>query len=72
MDAIGQLLPTRQGRKASGPAEKPTEQFAQLQTAREDSYWEAAVRQNMIKDDQILDALSKRVPSPLQRSEERT
>lgn len=36
------------------------EQFAQLRATREDSYWEAAVRQNFATDDAILEALAKR------------
>jgi type II secretory ATPase GspE/PulE/Tfp pilus assembly ATPase PilB-like protein len=36
------------------------EQFAQLRASREDSYWEAAVRQNFVTDDAVLAALSKR------------
>jgi type II secretory ATPase GspE/PulE/Tfp pilus assembly ATPase PilB-like protein/CheY-like chemotaxis protein len=47
------LLPTLEGLM-------PPEQFAQLLTSREDSYWDAAVRQNFIKDDQLLEALAKR------------
>ncbi|MEA3245151.1 MAG: type II/IV secretion system protein [Gemmatimonadota bacterium] len=36
------------------------EHVAQLRTTREDSYWEAAVRQNLVSDEAVLQALSKR------------
>ena len=36
------------------------EQFVQLKAAREESYWESAVRRGFVSDDQILTALSSR------------
>jgi len=47
------LLPTLEGLL-------PPDQFAQLKASREDSYWEAAVRRNAVKDEDILAALAKR------------
>jgi type II secretory ATPase GspE/PulE/Tfp pilus assembly ATPase PilB-like protein len=47
------LLPTLEGLLSP-------ENFAQLKAAKEESYWETAVRRNMATDDQILGALAKR------------
>jgi type II secretory ATPase GspE/PulE/Tfp pilus assembly ATPase PilB-like protein len=47
------LLPTLEGLLTP-------EQFVQLKAMREDSYWEAAVRLNVLKDDDVLQALAKR------------
>ena len=47
------LLPTLEGLLTP-------EHFAQLKATREYSYWETAVRQNLLKDDDVLQALAKR------------
>lgn len=47
------LLPTLEGLL-------PPEQFQQLKASLVDSYWEAAVRKNMLTDERILTALAKR------------
>lgn len=36
------------------------ESFAKLKASREDSFWEAVVRQNLVRDEDILAALAKR------------
>ena len=47
------LLPTLEGLLTP-------EQFVQLKATREESYWETAVRQSLLKDDDVLQALAKR------------
>ena len=44
------------------------EQFAQLRSTPEASFWEAAVRRNLIRDDDILAALSAPLHALLGRS----
>lgn len=51
------LLPTLEGLLSP-------EQFAQLRSTPEASFWEAAVRRNLIRDDDILAALSARLRAP--------